>query len=141
MVTSLFEARTPTSIHFHLHTMSHLFSAQHHWIQEQGADHVVGITEHAQETLGDVVFVQLPTVGTHYRQNDVVCAVESVKAASDVFAPVSGRVTEVNTRVSEDPSLVNADPMGQAWFFKLAIDSKEELKSLMSEQDYLKFLG
>ena len=121
--------------------MSYLFSAQHQWIQEQNDHHVVGITEHAQETLGDVVFVQLPKVGEHFQQNEVVCAVESVKAASDVFAPVSGTVTEVNPKLSQDPSLVNADPMGQAWFFKFAIDNSEELNALMDEKDYLKSLG
>ncbi len=121
--------------------MSYKFSAQHQWIKEQSPQHCVGITDHAQETLGDVVFVQLPAVGEHFQQNEVVCAVESVKAASDVFAPVSGTVVEVNSRLSEDPSLVNSDPMGEAWFFKLSIDSKEELNSLMSEEDYLKSLN
>jgi len=87
-----------------------------------------------------VVFVQLPEVGAHFQQNDVVCAVESVKAASDVFAPVSGTVVEVNSRLTEDPSLVNSDPKVEAWFFKLSIDNKEELNSLMSEEDYLKSL-
>jgi glycine cleavage system H protein len=104
--------------------MSYLFSAQHQWIQEQNDHHVVGITEHAQETLGDVVFVQLPKVGEHFQQNEVVCAVESVKAASDVFAPVSGTVTEVNPKLTQ-----------------FAIDNSEELNALMDEKDYLKSLG
>jgi glycine cleavage system H protein len=116
--------------------MSYKFSAQHQWIKEQANCHWVGITEHAQETLGDVVFVQLPAVGAHFKQNEVVCAVESVKAASDVFAPVSGTVIEVNSALVSDPSLVNSDPMGLAWFFKLSIDSSEELNSLMSELEY-----
>ena len=120
--------------------MSYKFSAQHQWIKEESPHYAVGITGHAQETLGDVVFVQLPEVGAHFQQNDVVCAVESVKAASDVFAPVSGTVVEVNSRLTEDPSLVNSDPKVEAWFFKLSIDNKEELNSLMSEEDYLKSL-
>jgi glycine cleavage system H protein len=120
--------------------MSYKFSAQHQWIKEESSHYGVGITDHAQETLGDVVFVQLPVVGAHFQQNEVVCAVESVKAASDVFAPVSGTVVEVNSRLTEDPSLVNSDPTGEAWFFKLSIDSKEELNSLMNEEDYLKSL-
>jgi len=121
--------------------MNYKFSAQHQWIREESPHHLVGITQHAQETLGDVVFVELPEVGAHFNQNDVVCAVESVKAASDVFAPTSGTVVEVNSKLVEDPSLVNSDPMGEAWFFKLSIDSEAELNTLMNEDDYLKTLG
>ena len=124
--------------------MTTKFTPEHQWIKPiDGAAHLalVGITEHAQETLGDIVFVSLPKVGEVLTQNTVVSQVESVKAASDVFAPVSGQVTEVNASILDDPGLINKDPMGEAWFFKMRIDSSSDLEQLMSLEHYHKSIG
>jgi len=124
--------------------MTTKFTPEHQWIKPiDGSAHLalVGITEHAQETLGDIVFVSLPEVGEVLTQNTVVSQVESVKAASDVFAPVSGQVTEVNASILDDPGLINKDPMGEAWFFKMRIDSSSDLEQLMSLEHYHKSIG
>jgi len=124
--------------------MTTKFTPEHQWIKPiDGSAHLalVGITGHAQETLGDIVFVSLPKVGEVLTQNTVVSQVESVKAASDVFAPVSGQVTEVNASILDDPGLINKDPMGEAWFFKMRIDSSSDLEQLMSLEHYHKSIG
>ncbi len=120
------------------------FTPEHQWIRlldESTLLALVGITEHAQETLGDVVFVSLPKVSEALKQNTVVSQVESVKAASDVFAPVSGVVTAVNQMVLDDPGLINTDALGEGWFFEMKIDSKSDLDALMTIDQYHKSIG
>jgi glycine cleavage system H protein len=121
--------------------MTTYFSEEHVWITVEGQIATVGITHHAQEALGDVVFVDLPAVGANIAQGAVAGVVESVKAASDVFMPISGVVLEVNESLRNDPSLANTDPMGAAWFFKANISQTTELAGLLNESDYLKLIG
>lgn len=116
------------------------YTPEHEWIQLE--DHeaaVVGITLHAQDALGDVVFVDLPEAGRTYARGETAGVVESVKAAADVYMPVSGEVTEVNEQLRADPSLANTDPMGNGWFFKILIKDMAEFDVLMDEPDYVKF--
>jgi len=116
------------------------YTQDHEWLQLE--DHeaaVVGITLHAQDALGDVVFVDLPEVGRTYAKGEVAGVVESVKAAADVYMPVAGEVTEVNEALRADPSLANSDPMGNGWFFKILIKDMAEFDVLMDEPDYAKF--
>ena len=116
------------------------YTEEHEWIQLE--DHeaaVVGITLHAQDALGDVVFVELPEVGRVYTKGEVAGVVESVKAAADVYMPIAGEVTEVNEDLRADPSLANSDPMGNGWFFKILIKDMAEFDVLMDEPDYAKF--
>jgi len=116
------------------------YTKEHEWIQLE--DHeaaVVGITLHAQEALGDVVFVDLPEVGRTYKQGEVSGVVESVKAAADVYMPITGEVTEVNEELRSNPSLANTDPMGNGWFFKILIKDMAEFDVLMDEPEYAKF--
>jgi glycine cleavage system H protein len=115
------------------------FSDEHVWVRAEGDIGVVGITPHAQETLGDIVFVELPAVGKTLAQMDVAGVVESVKAASDVYAPASGEVTEVNEALRADPSLANSDPLGEGWFFKIRLADAAELDALMDETAYAGF--
>lgn len=116
------------------------FSKDHEWVDSANADAaIVGITAHAQDALGDVVFVDLPEVGRHYAAGDVAGVVESVKAASDVYMPVSGEVIEVNEALRADPSLANSDPMGAGWFFKVRLGNAGELARLMDEAAYTAF--
>lgn len=116
------------------------YTPDHEWIQLE--DHeaaVVGITLHAQDALGDVVFVDLPEVGRTYGKGEVAGVVESVKAAADVYMPISGEVTEVNEELRGNPSLANKDPMGNGWFFKILIKDMAEFDVLMDEPEYVKF--
>jgi glycine cleavage system H protein len=116
------------------------YTPDHEWIKLEGGDAAtVGITLHAQDALGDVVFVDLPEVGKSYTQGEVAGVVESVKAAADVFMPVTGEVTEVNEALRADPSLANSDPLGQGWFFKVKLASAAELEPLMDEPAYTEF--
>lgn len=115
------------------------FSDEHVWVRTEGDIGVVGITPHAQETLGDVVFVELPAVGRVLAPKDVAGVVESVKAASDVYAPVGGEVTEVNEALRADPSLANSAPLGAGWFFKLKLADVAQLDALMDEAAYAGF--
>lgn len=117
--------------------MSIKFSKEHEWINAadlQAA--VVGITVHAQDVLGDVVFVELPAVGTTFNQGDVTGVVESVKAAADVYMPVSGEIVEVNEALRDDPSLANTDPLNSGWFFKVKLSDPSQLDGLMDETAY-----
>ncbi len=117
--------------------MSLKFSADHEWINAaDAAAAVVGITVHAQDALGDVVFVDLPAVGTTVAKGDVAGVVESVKAAADVYAPVSGEIVEVNEALRDDPSLANSDPLGAGWFFKVKLSNAGELDGLMDSTGY-----
>jgi glycine cleavage system H protein len=112
------------------------FTPDHEWLNVQGTSATVGITQHAQDALGDVVFVDLPEVGKTYAAKDVAGVVESVKAAADVYMPVSGVVTEVNEALRADPALANSDPMGAGWFFKVTLSNAAELDALMDETSY-----
>ena len=120
--------------------MSIQFSKDHEWINAADpAAAVVGITVHAQDALGDVVFVDLPAVGATFAQGDVAGVVESVKAAADVYMPVSGEVVEVNEQLRDDPSLANSDPLGAGWFFKVKLADAGQLAGLMDETAYTAF--
>ena len=121
--------------------MSLKYTEDHEWIQVQGDVAVVGITHHAQDALGDVVFVDLPEVGKTFAQKEVAGVVESVKAAADVYMPVSGEVTEVNENLRNDPSLANSDPLGQGWFFKVKLSQPAEVDALLDETAYKTFAG
>ena len=116
--------------------MTTLYTSDHEWLRIEGDTATIGITDFAQSQLGDVVFVELPKVGRTLKKAEAAAVVESVKAASDVYAPVSGEVLEVNDAVTGEPSLVNSDAAGKAWFFKLRIADKSELDGLMDEAAY-----
>ncbi len=119
--------------------MSIKYTEDHEWVRVEGDIATVGITEHAQDALGDVVFVELPEVGKSYAQKDTAGVVESVKAAADVYMPVSGEVVEVNQALADDPSLANSDPMGAGWFFKLKLSDAAQVAALMDEAAYKAF--
>jgi glycine cleavage system H protein len=112
------------------------FTKEHEWIRVEGDQATVGITNHAQEQLGDIVFAEVPEAGKRVSKGQEAAVVESVKAASDVYAPVSGEVIEGNLAVADDPALVNSDPEGQGWFFKLKLDNSSQLNGLMDEAAY-----
>lgn len=112
------------------------FSEDHEWILIDGGIGTVGLTDYAQEQLGDVVFIELPEVGKTLAKGDEAAVVESVKAASELYAPVSGEVTEANDALAEDPAQVNSDPQGGGWFFKIKIAEPSELDGLMDEAAY-----
>lgn len=117
------------------------FTEEHEWLRVEDDLVVVGITSHAAEQLGDVVFVELPDAGTTVSKDDEVVVIESVKAASDILAPVDGEIAEVNEALVDDPGKVNEDPEGDAWFFKLKIEDLSVLDELMDEAAYKKFIG
>lgn len=119
--------------------MSKRYSKDHEWVSVSGDIATIGISNFAQEQLGDVVFVELPEVGRAVAAHDQIAVVESVKAASEVFTPVGGTVTEVNAALVDDPAKVNADPEGAAWFFKLKLSDAGELDTLMDEAGYAAF--
>ena len=117
--------------------MSVKFTADHEWINTANTDAaVVGITVHAQDALGDVVFVDLPEVGKTFSKGDIAGVVESVKAAADIYMPVTGEVVEVNEDLRNDPALANTDPLGSGWFFKVKLSSAAELDGLMDATAY-----
>jgi glycine cleavage system H protein len=116
------------------------YTKDHEYIRVEGDTGVVGITDYAQEQLGDVVFVELPEVGKTVAQGGEAAVVESVKAASEIFAPVSGEVVAVNTELEGAPGTVNEDPSGKGWFLKLKLKDPAELEGLMTEQQYQEFL-
>ena len=115
------------------------YTEDHEWLKTEGDIATVGITVHAQDALGDVVFVELPEVGATFAQKDTAGVVESVKAAADVYMPVSGEVTEVNEALRSDPSLANSDPLGTGWFFKVQLSDPAQLDALMDETSYAAF--
>jgi glycine cleavage system H protein len=116
------------------------YSQEHEWIRVEGDVGTIGITQYAQEQLGDVVFVEVPQAGRKVAKGEACAVVESVKAASDIFAPVSGEVVEANAALAETPGDVNAEPMGKGWFFKLRLADKDELDGLMDEAAYAAFV-
>ena len=115
------------------------YSEEHEWADVDGEVATIGISDHAQEQLGDVVFVELPEVGATLAKGAEAGTVESVKAASEVYTPVSGEVVEINDTLADDPSLVNSDPFGAGWFFKVRLSDAAELDTLMDETAYRKF--
>ena len=112
------------------------YTEEHEWLRVEGEYVVVGITEHAATQLGDVVFVELPETETMVAAGDEVVVIESVKAASDILAPVDGEIVEVNDKLADKPGLVNEDPLGAAWFFKLKVDDLSVLDDFMDEDEY-----
>lgn len=120
--------------------MTRYFTEDHEWIDVDGTNATVGITDYAQSQLGDIVFVETPAEGATLTKGGDAAVVESVKAASDVYAPVSGTVTEGNAALEEDPALVNTAPEGDGWFFKLTIADASELDGLMDEAKYKDFV-
>ncbi|MBB6123570.1 glycine cleavage system protein GcvH [Sphingobium subterraneum] len=121
--------------------MSRYFTEDHEWVDVEGEIATVGITEYAQGQLGDIVFVELPVEGATFTKGDDAAVVESVKAASDVYAPVSGEVLEINGELEAEPALVNSDAEEDGWFFKLRLTDASELDSLMNESAYDKFVA
>ena len=115
------------------------FSKKHEWVSLDGDVATVGITKHATELLGDIVFAEVPDAGKSVEKEGQAAVVESTKAASDVYSPISGEITEGNKNIVDDPSSINKDPEGASWFFKLKIKNKEEFDSLMSKEEYEKF--
>ena len=112
------------------------YTEDHEWLRVEGDVVVVGITEHAAEQLGDVVFVELPETETQVSKGDDIVVIESVKAASDIVAPVDGEIVEVNDDLADNPGLVNEDPLGAAWFFKVKVDDMSQLDDYMTEDEY-----
>jgi glycine cleavage system H protein len=121
--------------------MSRYFTEDHEWIEVDGDHATVGITEYAQEQLGDIVFAEVPASGTELKKGGDAAVVESVKAASDVYAPVSGEVLEGNDALEGDPALINSDPEGEGWFFKLTLSDADELAGLMDRAAYDAFVA
>ena len=119
--------------------MARYFTDEHEWIDLEGDTATVGITDFAQGQLGDIVFVELPEVGTMVEKGKDAAVVESVKAASDVYAPLSGEVVEVNDSLEDDPALVNSSPEEDGWFFKMTVSDKAELEGLMDDKAYKSF--
>ena len=115
------------------------YSKEHEWLKLDGEIATIGITQHATEMLGDIVFVELPEKGSSVVKDGNAGVVESTKAASDVYTPVSGEIVENNQSIVDDPSKINSDPENEAWFFKLKIKNKSELDSLMNKEEYEKF--
>tara|TARA_R110000824_G_scaffold32788_7_gene105662 strand:- start:3107 stop:3478 length:372 start_codon:yes stop_codon:yes gene_type:complete len=120
--------------------MSRYFTDEHEWVEVEGDTATVGITDYAQEQLGDIVFVEVPEVGTELEQGDDAAVVESVKAASDVYAAVSGEVIEVNEALEDEPGLVNSSAEEDGWFFRITLSDKDELSDLMDEKAYKAFV-
>jgi glycine cleavage system H protein len=116
------------------------YTKEHEWIRVEGDIGTIGITNHAQEELGDIVYVDLPKVGAKVEQGKTAGSVESVKAVSDLFAPVSGEVTEINGALTDKPEKLNADPHGEAWLFKIRLSAPAEVAKLLSADEYQKYI-
>ncbi len=115
------------------------YSKEHEWLKLEGEIATIGITKHAAEMLGDIVFVELPEKGSTVEKDGTAGVVESTKAASDIYTPVSGEVADINQKIVDDPSIINSDPEGKAWFFKLKIKDQSEINGLMNTDEYIKF--
>ena len=113
------------------------YTKEHEWVEVDGDTATVGITNHAQESLGDIVFIDLPTVGKEVKANEELCVIESVKAASDIYAPIDGEVIEINNNLSDDASIVNQDPEKDGWIFKMKISDPSQYNNLMTLEEYL----
>lgn len=116
--------------------MSLYFTREHEWVRVEGDTATVGITDHASQALGDIVFAEVPEAGRQVKKGEEAGVVESVKAASDVYAPVGGEIIESNPALRDDPAIINRDPEGEGWFFKLKLADAGELEGLMGESDY-----
>ncbi|WP_149540862.1 glycine cleavage system protein GcvH [Siccirubricoccus phaeus] len=116
------------------------FTKDHEWVRADGDAATIGITDHAQNALGDVVFVELPEVGREVTAGEAIAVVESVKAASDVYAPIAGTITEVNSALTEDPGLINREPTGEGWFFKIEPKDPAEIAALLDDAAYAAFV-
>lgn len=117
------------------------FTEEHEWLRSEGDIVVVGITEHASTQLGDVVFVELPEEGATVSKDDEIVVIESVKAASDILAPLDGEIIKINEALSDEPSKVNEDPMGEAWFFKMKPSDPSQVEEYMTEDEYNKLIS
>ncbi len=117
------------------------YTKDHEWVRVEGAIGTIGITDHAQQELGDIVYVDLPKVGTHVEQGKTLGSVESVKAVSDIYAPVTGEITEINPLLADTPEKLNEDPHGEAWLVKMKLTSPAQADSLMSAADYQSYIG
>jgi len=117
------------------------YTKEHEWVSVDGATGTIGITDHAQHELGDIVFVDLPKVGTALSKGQTLGSVESVKAVSDIYAPVSGEVIEANEKLSGNPELLNSDPFAEGWLVKVKLSSPEETKDLLTAADYQTYIG
>ena len=117
------------------------FSKEHEWLRAEGGNAVIGISDYAQEQLGDVVYVELPEIGQKIALGAQAAIVESVKAASEIYAPAGGEVIEVNSAIADNPALVNSDPTGEGWFFKLKLDNQTEFEALMDESAYREYVA
>tara|TARA_B100001778_G_scaffold308411_1_gene289169 strand:- start:394 stop:798 length:405 start_codon:yes stop_codon:yes gene_type:complete len=113
------------------------YTKEHEWVEINGDTATVGITNHAQESLGDIVFIDLPTVGKEVKSNEELCVIESVKAASDIYAPIDGEVIEINNNLNDDASIVNQDPEKDGWIFKMKISDSSQYNNLMTLEEYL----
>jgi glycine cleavage system H protein len=113
------------------------YTKEHEWVEVDGDTATVGITNHAQESLGDIVFIDLPTVGKQVKSNEELCVIESVKAASDIYAPIDGEVIEINNNLNDDASIVNQDPEKEGWIFKMKISDLNQYNNLMTLDEYL----
>jgi glycine cleavage system H protein len=116
------------------------YTEEHEWVEVDGDTATVGITKHAQESLGDIVFIDLPTIGKVVKTNEEICVIESVKAASDIYAPIDGEVIEINNNLSDDASIVNQDAEKDGWIFKMKISNIDQYNNLMTLDEYLAFL-
>ena len=121
--------------------MAKYFTKDHEWLDREGDVVTVGITDHAQSQLGDIVFLELPNIGRTVKKGDSAATVESVKAASDVYAPLTGEITEVNEKLVIDPARINTEAEGGAWLFKLRLSDEAELEDAMDEASYLKIIA
>ncbi len=117
------------------------YAESHEWLRLDGANGTVGITDHAQDELTDVVYVELPKVGAQVKAKQQVCVVESVKAASDIYSPISGTITAINEALTSNPALINTDPFGEGWIFRITIEAGEEIESLKSPAQYREQIG
>lgn len=117
------------------------YTEEHEWLREEDDLIVVGITEHAATQLGDIVFVELPEVETRIAKDDEVVVIESVKAASDILAPVDGEIVEINEALVDNPALINDDPLGEGWFFKVRVDDLSIIDEYMTEDEYQELIG
>ncbi len=117
-----------------------LYTKEHEWVKIEGDIAIVGITDYAQEQLGDIVYVELPEVGKNVKQMEAVATIEAVKTAADVYSPLSGEVVEVNKELENKPELINQDPYGKGWIFKLKVLNPDEVNNLMKGEEYKKFV-
>jgi glycine cleavage system H protein len=123
-----------------MYPSTYRYTKEHEWVLAEDEQGTVGITDHAQEELGDIVYIDLPAVGATFAKGDTFGSVESVKAVSDLYSPVSGEVTEVNSALNSAPEKLNADPHGEAWLIRVKLSNKDEIQDLLSAEDYQSYL-